>query len=170
MGAAVRNGGARGEPGQGGRHAEMFSARERFSATEWERLDAWLDSVYADFTTKVAAGRGLDREQVHEIARGRVWTGADAQRIGLVEELGGLRRAVELARAKAGLPSDAPVRRYPALPLVAKVHRPQNSEAPGALQVSGYVDGWGGFADLAAALRLPVGGPLLMPPLSLRLG
>lgn len=150
-----------------GRHAGMFSSRERYSESELARLDAWLDAVYEDFTAKVAAGRGLDRDRVHEIARGRVWTGADALGLGLVDELGGLRHAVQLARATAGLASDAPARPYPAIPLASRVRRPANSEAPGAVRSIGYGQAWGAFADVAAALGLPVAGPLLMPPVRL---
>ena len=62
-----------------GDHALMFSPFNRFSESEWDRLNAWLDRIYADFTTKVAEGRRLPVERVHEIARGRVWTGCRRQ-------------------------------------------------------------------------------------------
>ena len=61
-----------------------------FSEEEWALVNDWLDHIYADFTGKVAAGRGMSAERVHELARGRVWTGADALANGLVDELGGL--------------------------------------------------------------------------------
>ena len=63
--------------GRGG-HALMFSPQSGFSEDEWAKLNEWLDFVYEDFTAKVAAGRSMSREAVHEVARGRVWTGADA--------------------------------------------------------------------------------------------
>ncbi len=50
---------------------------------------------------------------MHEVARGRVWTGADALAHGLVDELGGLDRAAAIARRRAGLPATAPLRVYP---------------------------------------------------------
>ena len=96
-----------------GTHADMFSTTRPFSEEEWAKINSWLDRIYADFTGKVASGRNMTREQVHEIARGRVWTGADAATIGLVDRLGGLDDAVALARRKAGLPDSAPVRAYP---------------------------------------------------------
>ncbi len=61
-----------------GQHALMFSSQTGFSENEWAKLDEWLDFVYEDFTAKVARGRSMTREAVHELARGRVWTGADA--------------------------------------------------------------------------------------------
>jgi protease IV len=93
-----------------GGNASMFSGVEDYSPEEWARLQAWLDRVYDDFTAKVADGRGMTREQVHEVARGRVWTGEDAHRLGLVDELGGIDVALRLAREAAGLDPDADVR------------------------------------------------------------
>jgi protease-4 len=86
----------------------------------WKRLDepqlalvqGFVDEIYERFLDLVAQGRKLDRERVAEIAQGRVWTGTRAKEIGLVDELGGLERAIELARERAGLSDKAPVR-YP---------------------------------------------------------
>ncbi|MCU0230761.1 MAG: signal peptide peptidase SppA [Acidobacteria bacterium] len=91
-----------------GDRAGMFSTGQDFTPEEWQRFQAWLDRVYSDFTGKVAEGRKLPLERVQEIAKGRIWTGADAKRLGLVDELGGLREALNLARRAAGLtPEDA---------------------------------------------------------------
>jgi protease-4 len=147
-----------------GRHARIASARARYSDDEWERLQESLDRIYDDFTSKVAAGRGLDRERVHEIARGRVWTGADAQDRGLVDELGGLRRAAQLVRERAGLPYDTPVRPFPQVPLIRRLRRPTSSEDPASAAVSVLP---GSLAELAAAVGLAPGASLLMPPLAL---
>ena len=81
-----------------GNHALMFSSLRAFSDEEWQRLDAWLDRIYEDFTGKVATGRRLPVDRLDDIACGRVWTGADAKEHGLVDELGGLRTALDLAR------------------------------------------------------------------------
>jgi protease-4 len=59
----------------------------------------------------VAEGRKRDREYVHSVAQGRVWTGQQAQERGLVDEFGGLDRAVEIAKELAGIPADKGVRR-----------------------------------------------------------
>ena len=61
-----------------GAHSAMFTTSRPFSEDEWSLVNAWLDHIYADFTGKVAAGRGMSADRVHELARGRVWTGADA--------------------------------------------------------------------------------------------
>lgn len=154
------------EPIGAGRHSLMFSARAGFSDDEWDRLNEWLDFVYADFTEKVARGRGLSLDAVREVARGRVWTGADAKERGLVDELGGLRRAAELARSKADLPSDAPVQRFPAVSPLSQLRPPESSDSPRAV---GLFTGWGEWAHVARLVGLPDGGPLLMPAVQLKM-
>ncbi len=96
-----------------GAHSAMFSTSRPFSEGEWALVNNWLDHIYADFTGKVAAGRGLPADRVHELARGRVWTGADAREHGLIDEIGGLDRAAAIARSRAGLPRSAPLRGFP---------------------------------------------------------
>jgi protease-4 len=88
----------------------MFSENHDYSPQEWSRFEAWLDRVYEDFTSKVAAGRKLPKEKVLEIAKGRIWTGEDGKKLGLVDELGGFPEALDLARQAAGLAVDAKVR------------------------------------------------------------
>jgi protease IV len=92
-----------------GGHATMWSPIRDYSPEEWQRLQDALDRIYDDFTAKVAEWRKMTRERVHEVARGRIWSGADARRLGLVDELGGLSTALFLAREAAGLAPDAPV-------------------------------------------------------------
>ncbi len=65
-----------------------------------------VDKVYATFTGKVAAGRNLPVERVLEIAGGRVWSGTEAKRIGLIDDFGGLKAAIAIAADKAGLGED----------------------------------------------------------------
>jgi len=95
--------------------AKHWSSHVDYDAAGDERLEASLDRIYEDFTQKVAEGRGLDIETVRDIARGRIWTGADALEIGLVDELGGYEVALEQTRDILGLEPDAPIRlrRYP---------------------------------------------------------
>lgn len=94
----------------------MFTSLREYSAEEWAELQAGLDRVYREFTTKVAEGRGLPLERVLEIAGGRIWTGEDARELGLVDELGGLDVALRLAREEAGIEEDEAIRlkRFPA--------------------------------------------------------
>jgi protease-4 len=155
-----------------GRHALMFSPQTGFSEDEWAKLNEWLDFVYDDFTAKVAAGRGMTRDEVHAVARGRVWTGADAVQRGLVDELGSLRRATEIARERAGLPRDAPMRLVPTVPPLQRLRPPRNSDDPAAFAQAGLFGSglweWGGSSRLAEAIGLPSAGPLLLPMEPLR--
>ena len=112
-----------------GAHADMFTTSRPYSDEEWEKINSWLDRIYADFTGKVADGRGLSQDQVHEIARGRVWTGADAAGIGLVDELGGLETALAAARQKASLPESSAVRLFPRSHPLDRLRPPDSSEA-----------------------------------------
>lgn len=91
-------------------HAEMWSTRHDFDPGEWERFQAWLDRVYEDFTRKAARGRELPLDSLQSVARGRIWAGEDALRIGLVDELGGYPAALAAVREAAGLAPDAPVK------------------------------------------------------------
>jgi protease-4 len=149
-----------------GEHARIFSARQPFTERDWERVNHWLDRVYDDFTGKVAQCRGLSREHVHDVARGRVWTGADAKDRRLVDELGGLELALEVARRKAGLPDDAPVQVFPKVSPVARLRPPESSEDPAAAAAVSWAEGWGGLAAAARVLGLPPSGPLTMPGLT----
>jgi protease IV len=151
-----------------GRNARMFSARVGFDDDQWRRLDEWLDRVYADFVAKVAEARGMTYERAHELARGRVWTGADARERGLVDELGGLRRAAELVRERAGLPADAPLRRWPQVSPLDRLSPPRSSEDRAAARGVDWWSGWGPLAGTAARLGLAPDGPLTMPPITLR--
>lgn len=91
-------------------NATMFTTTQDYNDTEWQRFEAWLDRVYDDFTGKVAEGRRLSRERVKEIAKGRIWTGEDAKAIGLVDELGGFDRALELVKKAIGVPENDEVK------------------------------------------------------------
>ena len=148
-----------------GAHASMFSARRRFSDDERSRLAHTIDAIYDDFVAKVAGGRGRSVDEMDALARGRVWTGRDALEVGLVDELGGLHDAVRIARERAGLPDDAPVRPAVKLAPAARLGRPRNSEDP---RMAAAAISWPGLGDLATALGLPVGTELRMPALRLR--
>jgi protease IV len=154
--------------GEGAR-ATMFAPTHPFTEDEWERLNVWLDVVYRDFIEKVASGRRMPVERVHELARGRVWTGADAAGNGLVDELGGMTAAAEIARRRGGLPADAPLRTWPRLTPLDQLRPPESSEARPAAAATlafGFADGypgWGPAWRLAARAGLPPYGPLMLP-------
>jgi protease IV len=143
-----------------GAHSAMFSTSHPFTEDEWALVNNWLDHIYADFTGKVAQGRGLSAERVHELARGRVWTGADARDNGLVDELGGLDRAAAIARSRAGLPMSAPLRGYPRSRPLDRL-RPAGSSGGQAGPL--LAESWGPVWRLAAQAGLPAFGPLILP-------
>jgi protease-4 len=151
-----------------GRSALRNSPRVPFDATDLEALEAMLDRIYADFTGKVAAARGLDAEQVDAVARGRVWTGADALSRKLVDELGGLHEAAAAARRLAGLPEDAALRGIPGLNPLAALRTPRSTEDPRAARAGSWAAGWGTWGSLAALAQLPAGGPLTAPVTALQ--
>ena len=99
----------------GGDYAGAYSADTPFNQSQKAAYHRQLEDIYEDFTMRVAQGRGLSLETVKDIAKGRVWTGAQAKEIGLVDALGGFRRAVEIAKEEAGLDADAELRikRFP---------------------------------------------------------
>ena len=86
-----------------GERAQIWSANHDFGDGDWSRIEASLDRIYDDFTGKVAEGRSMTRDEVHEVARGRVWTGEDALERGLVDELGGYEAALARVREALGL-------------------------------------------------------------------
>ena len=90
-------------------NATLWSSTHDYTPEQWAHLQGWLDRVYNDFTTKVAAGRQLPKERVLEIAKGRIWTGEDAKERGLVDELGGFPVALRLTREAIGRAPDAPI-------------------------------------------------------------
>ena len=94
------------------KHADMFSLSRPFDGTEYNYMLRSIEAVYDKFTTIVAEGRDLPKERVDEIGQGRVWTGADALNLGLVDEIGGLKDAVVYAAECAGL-DDWQVVEYP---------------------------------------------------------
>jgi protease-4 len=143
-----------------GAHSAMSSNNRPFTEEEWAMVNRWLDHIYDDFTQKVADGRRLSRERVHELARGRVWTGADAREHGLVDEIGGLDRAAAIARIRAGLPASAPLRSYPRSSPLSRLRPPGASENPAAAV---FAEGWGPAWQLAAQAGLSPHGPLMLP-------
>ena len=94
---------------QRGDNADMWSIGLDFDARGRARLEAFLDRIYEAFIDGVARGRQMPESDVIKAAEGRVWTGAQAMELGLVDELGGFDRALELAREAIGLARDRPV-------------------------------------------------------------
>lgn len=93
-----------------GKNALFLSGMQPWTEDQMAEVNAQADLVYEDFTRKVAEGRKLPLERVQEIARGRVWTGADARERGLVDELGGFWTAVDSAKVIAEIDPETRVR------------------------------------------------------------
>lgn len=95
-----------------GKNAGLFRETEKFTPEERDKFFGIIKSTYYDeFVPKVAKGRGRDPEYIDSIGQGRVWTGAQGKEKGLVDEFGGLDRAIEIAKQLAGIPADKSVRR-----------------------------------------------------------
>jgi len=96
-------------------NAGFYSLTQSFTPDQRVRFDEMLDRIYADFTTRVATDRKISPAKMDSLARGRVWTGAQAVELGLVDGLGGMEEAVAAARKLAELPDaeQIPVVAYP---------------------------------------------------------
>lgn len=86
-----------------GENAGILSMLHRFSPSEKAVFERSLDEIYQDFTSKVSQTREIDMAQMDQIARGRVWLGYEALGVHLVDELGGLQRAILKAKELAGI-------------------------------------------------------------------
>ena len=84
------------------RHSDMYSLTRPLDAEETAYMQKSVDDIYEAFLENVSAGRGMDKAEIDEIAQGRVWTGSDALKIGLVDEIGTLADAVRYAAIAAG--------------------------------------------------------------------
>jgi protease-4 len=84
------------------RHSVMTTNR-KLDAEEYAMIQEEVDAIYDQFLSRVAEGRGMTKEKVNVIARGRVWTGRDALKIGLVDKLGGINDAIDYAAKKADI-------------------------------------------------------------------
>ncbi|WP_343571700.1 signal peptide peptidase SppA [Mycobacterium sp.] len=114
-------------------NADAWSINAPFTPEQQAQVEAEADLCYTDFVERVAEGRNLSVDAVDAVARGRVWTGADALEHGLVDELGGLRAAVRRAKVLAGLDEHDKVRlvSYPGSS-VWDYLRPRSSSQPAA--------------------------------------
>jgi protease-4 len=126
--------------------SDALSLARPMTAAELAQLNEVVGELYSTFTAKVAEGRKLDPEATEQVARGRLWSGVAAKTRGLVDELGGLGRAVALAREKAGLKpgEEHDLVVYPPPSLLSALHLSTTySEPPWPLAVA------------ASALQLP---------------
>lgn len=139
-----------------GDRADFFTTRRPWTEPEKAELGRIVDRFYETFLQRVAAGRKMTRDEVHEVAQGRVWTGAQAKDRRLVDGLGGLEVALAEARSRAKLPADAPVRLIGSTGLFDL----PDARGPASPDVLGTVrelllaaDGNGSVLELGALLR-----------------
>ena len=92
-----------------GDNATLYSDQQNFSPSQQQTVQKMLNDVYANFTQGVASGRHIALSTVDQIAKGRVWSGEQAKRLGLVDELGDTGRAVEVAKQLAHIPASESV-------------------------------------------------------------
>ena len=144
-----------------GRNANLYGSLESWTDEQRAIVDRMLDRIYDDFLERASAARGMSKEAVDAIARGRVWTGAQALDNGLVDELGGFDRAVAVARELAGIGAEERVELvdFPKLrPWWQEiVQQPQQDEAAVAALVEQLELAW-------RTGRLAAPGPVWMPP------
>ncbi len=133
---------------RGAQAAGLYADAAPFSDEERAKIRADLGAGYARFKARVAEGRDMTDKEVEAVARGRVWTGAQALERGLVDELGDLHAAADQARELAGLDP----RRYAPL-----VQRPSAQALPAApaLPARTPASGWPGWRPCCARACLP---------------
>ncbi len=131
-----------------GRNAGIESPERQFTDSERQKLREQIRDFYNGFIQKVAASRKLSVERVDQLAQGRVWTGAQARERGLVDALGGLDRAIALAKERAGIAADTEVDvvTYPARKTLAELLIEQLSGAGSDGQIDALL-------SLASGLR-----------------
>jgi len=89
-----------------GAHADLGSPARRLSDEERRLLEREIDEIYAGFLEAVATGRRRPAAEIEPLASGRIWSGKDAAERGLVDELGGLDRALGVVRSRLGPPGE----------------------------------------------------------------
>lgn len=108
-----------------GKNAGLFRENTKWEGDELAKMTEQMNSIYFDnFVPKVAKGRNLTPERVNEIGQGHVWTGFQAKEIGLIDEFGGMEKAIDIAKELAQLPADKDVKRiaYPKpVPFLSKI-------------------------------------------------
>jgi len=96
-----------------GENGGIWSINHPFTPNDMVKLNAYIDDIYQRFVDIVAKGRNLTPDKVEKVAKGRVWTGEQAQALGLVDQLGDLHDAIALARQLGKIDAKAPVEVFP---------------------------------------------------------
>jgi protease-4 len=152
-----------------GELADLFSSTSDFSEPGRDRFRAYLESFYQLFLERAALGRGMEVEAMHEVAQGRVWTGAQALERGLVDDLGGLDVAIEHARELAGVEEETGILRLPRQRTFIDELVEDMQSASAGEELAALLGGQGALQGLEAMVRVlgPEGGVAAMPPYSI---
>ena len=137
------------------KHGSMASGMNPLDPEEEAAMQENIDSTYEDFISRVARGRNLSVEAVDEIAQGRVWAGGDAIKIGLVDEIGGLKDAIAYAATLASLDNYRVVE----FPAVVPMYDQLLSSMNGAGDEQDISAGFVGTATRSAKWLLGISGP-----------
>jgi protease-4 len=151
-----------------GRYADLYSPVRPFTPEERKKVEEQMQMTYEAFVEKAAAGRQTTPERIDAIAQGRVWTGQQAKELGLVDELGGLQRALALAKSRAKIDEDAEVELvvYPQRKSIYElVQAPFGAQGGGVLGALLGVNNANAVEALTAPLRIfRRGEPLAIMP------
>lgn len=154
-----------------GRFAGIDSDYKSMTAEERAKLATYVDSIYQVFLQRVSEGRGVDTGSVRELAEGRVWIGTQAAENGLVDELGGYAKAIELVKEAAEIGEDEAVRivSYPLKrsPLEALFSRGRNVAVDGLLQAPGVGEVYSAWSQIVAHAGRLRSGPMYIAPYTL---
>ncbi len=99
-----------------GEYSDLFVLNKGLGPEGTAKLEEFVDAFYGTFLAKAAQGRGTTTEAIHAVAQGRVWTGEQADDIGLVDAMGSLRTAIAMAKDRAGIEGDTRLALYPRMP------------------------------------------------------
>ena len=150
-----------------GRYAGMYSTLRPFTPDERQKMLDHMQATYDTFVEKAAAGRKMTPEQVDAVGQGRVWTGRQARDLGLVDELGGLNKALAAAKTRAGIDANAEVELvvYPQRRSFYELVQPFGMRADSLLQMLLGVKEAKALQTLSAPLQLfRRGEPLAIMP------
>jgi protease-4 len=92
-----------------GKNSDLFSSYTPYTAEQEQLIQGQMQSFYHTFVQKAAEGRHKSYEAIDQVGQGRIWSGEDALKLGLVDKLGGIEEAIALAKEKAGIPPQEPV-------------------------------------------------------------
>ena len=127
---------------QRGKNSGVLSMTTPFSDAERDTMQKMLNDIYAQFTTKAAAGRKMDVEKLEKMARGRVYTGAQALQLGLIDEIGTLADAIAHAKKAAGLDPEQKLERLDLPKPISPFEQLFGPADPGAASLKAASSAW----------------------------